>query len=97
MTESIIDRPILTRKPAGRGIPLFANEPRTLSGLFVQAVTKHNRPDALNFKSGGIWKPISSDELLERIGNIALGLYSLGISDVNQPHQGSSAASLLPG
>jgi long-chain acyl-CoA synthetase len=60
-------------------VPLAADEPKTLVQVFEQAVQKHNRPDALNYKSGPNWTPISSAEMLRRIRNIAAGLYSLGI------------------
>ncbi|MGI8883960.1 MAG: AMP-dependent synthetase/ligase [Pyrinomonadaceae bacterium] len=60
-------------------IPLFADEPQTLAELFVQAARKHSRPDALNYKKDGEWRSISSEEMLARIENIALGLYSLGL------------------
>src|SRR5688572_2025881 len=60
-------------------VPLAADEPKTLVQVFEQAVQKHNRPDALNYKSGSNWTAISSAEMLQRIRNIAAGLYSLGI------------------
>jgi long-chain acyl-CoA synthetase len=60
-------------------ISLFSDEPRTLAELFLKAAEKHNRADALNYKSGGEWKRISSDEMISRAENIALGLYSLGL------------------
>ena len=60
-------------------IPLSADEPKTLAELFLHAVEKHNCADALNYKKDGEWIAISSDEMLERIENIALGLYSLGL------------------
>jgi len=60
-------------------IPLFADEPQTLAELFRQAFKKHNRADALNYKKDGEWQTISSDEMRSRAGNIALGLYSLGL------------------
>ena len=56
-----------------------ADAPETLAGLFRQAAANHNRKDALNFKKDGEWRAISSDEMLSRIENIALGLYSLGL------------------
>ncbi|MCA1623713.1 MAG: long-chain fatty acid--CoA ligase [Acidobacteria bacterium] len=58
---------------------LRADEPRTLTELFLKAVEKHNRVDALNYKKDGAWQAISSTEMLSRIENIALGLYSLGL------------------
>ncbi len=60
--------------------PLYADEPKTLAELFIKAAEKHNRADALNFKKDGEWKRISSDEMISRAENIALGLYSLGLT-----------------
>ena len=60
-------------------IPLYSDEPRTLAELFRKAAEKHNRKDALNYKKGDEWIPISSDEMIARAENIALGLYSLGL------------------
>lgn len=60
-------------------IPLYENEPQTLAELFYFAGKKHPRPNALNYKSEGEWQAISSEELIERSENIALGLYSLGV------------------
>jgi long-chain acyl-CoA synthetase len=67
------------RMDVGRGAPLLANEPRTLADLFKHAAAKFDLIDALNYKSGGEWKRISSRSVLERAGRIALGLYSLGL------------------
>ncbi len=66
-------------KPAFKRAPLYADEPRTLAELFVQAAAKHNRADALNFKKDGEWRHISSGEMIERAENIARGLYDLGL------------------
>ncbi len=60
-------------------IPLLGDEPRTLAELFQKAVETKNRADALNYKKDGEWKSISSDEMISRAENIALGLYSLGL------------------
>jgi long-chain acyl-CoA synthetase len=60
-------------------IPLFSDEPQTLAGLFTYAAEKHPHQDALNYKKNGEWHSISSDEMVARIENIALGLYSLGL------------------
>ena len=79
MTESAADITTISRKPFGRGLPLRENEPRTIAGLFIQAVTDHSRQDALNFKKDDKWEAIPSHKLLERIENIALGLYSIGL------------------
>lgn len=65
--------------PLGRGEPLTADEPQTLADLFLRSVTEFDLPDALNYKAGKEWKPISSTRMIERAENIALGLYSLGL------------------
>ena len=56
-----------------------ANEPRTLAELFLKAFADFNRADALNYKKNGVWHAISSAEMISRIENIALGLYSTGL------------------
>ena len=71
--ETVVQNKIVNRRP------LFANEPTTLVELFYHASQEKKRTDALNFKKDGIWRPISSSELIERAENIALGLRSLGI------------------
>lgn len=63
----------------GRGTPLLPDEPRTLGDLFKYAAAKFDLIDALNYKSGGEWKRISSRSVIERAGNISLGLHSLGL------------------
>lgn len=68
-----------TNRVTGRGTPLFADEPPTLTHLFRHAVAKYPLRDALNFKHDGRWKPIASDVMLSRIEFIALGLDQLGL------------------
>jgi long-chain acyl-CoA synthetase len=72
-------RSTFDRRAAGRGEALFPDEPKTLAELFRQAVERHDRPDALRFKRAGKWQQISSQKLLERIGHLSLGFYSLGL------------------
>ena len=67
------------RVKLGRGEALYSDEPRTLAELFFNAEKKHRLPAALNYKRSGEWHAISSRELVVRSGNIALGLYSLGL------------------
>jgi long-chain acyl-CoA synthetase len=67
------------RRDIGRGEPLHSKEPHTLAELFRDAVHDHPKADALNFKRGRNWEAISSEAMLCRIGNVALGLYSLGL------------------
>ena len=68
-----------TQQPTVKRVPLYAGEPQTLSELFLQAVEKHSRADALNFKKDGEWRSISSAEMISRSENIALGLHALGL------------------
>jgi long-chain acyl-CoA synthetase len=60
-------------------VPLEPDEPKTLIEMLERTCRLHNRPDALNYKRDGVWRSISSDEMLARAHHIALGLYSLGI------------------
>jgi long-chain acyl-CoA synthetase len=53
--------------------------PGTLTRLFFDAVEKYNRPDALQYKEGGSYKPISHRELADRVRRVALGLQELGL------------------
>jgi len=78
MSQAVKNPQSAIRNPQSR-IPLYADEPKTLAELFLHAAKKHNRADALNYKSGGEWIAISSDEMISRAENIALGLYSLGL------------------
>lgn len=67
---------------------MYEQEPQTLADLFHFALESHARSDALNFKSEGRWKPISTREMCERAENIAYGLKGLGLE------QGDRAAIL---
>jgi long-chain acyl-CoA synthetase len=53
--------------------------PGTLTKLFFDAVSKFNRPDALQVKVAGAYKPISHTEVAERVRHCARGLTSLGV------------------
>lgn len=79
MTETTLKTNFSTRKDIGRGVPLYQDEPKTLAEIFVNAAAKHNLADALNYKRDNRWHAISSAEILQRAGNIALGLYALGL------------------
>ncbi len=53
---------------------------KNLAELFEFGVKTYQNPKLLNYKSPeGIWKTISAEEALNRVRNIALGLYQLGI------------------
>jgi long-chain acyl-CoA synthetase len=66
-------------KLVAQRLPLTANEPTTLVELYEQVARDHPKLDTLNYKSDDRWHSISSDKMLQRARNIALGLYSLGI------------------
>jgi long-chain acyl-CoA synthetase len=59
--------------------PAAAGEPTTLVDVFESIARKHKRPDTLNYKSGGRWISISSDEMLSRAKLIAAGLHAIGV------------------
>ena len=63
--------------PAPR--PALPDQPATLVDVFIGVAHKHKRPDTLNYKSGGRWIAISSDEMLERAKHIAAGLHAIGV------------------
>lgn len=75
MSQTTVN-PNLDARPSA---PLSTNEPTTLVEVFERVKRLHPRPNTLNYKKDGQWKPISSDELLDRIRHIAAGLYSLGV------------------
>ncbi len=79
MNLAVEDHVLALRGELNRGAPLFADEPATLGRLFIQAAEKYDLPNALSYKQDGEWKKISSAEVVRRAGNIALGLYSLGL------------------
>ena len=53
--------------------------PGTLTQLFFEAVERHDKPDALQHKVNGVYKPISSRALAERVRRAGLGLAELGV------------------
>ncbi|MDB4913242.1 MAG: AMP-dependent synthetase and ligase [Gemmatimonadetes bacterium] len=55
------------------------SEPGTLPQLFFGAVGKHDKPDALQHKVNGVYEPISSRALANRVRRVALGLHELGV------------------
>ena len=73
MTQTAEKRSALSERAISSG------EPTTLAELFLLSAEKFDRSDALNFRLDGVWRPISSNEVVERAENIALGLYSIGL------------------
>jgi long-chain acyl-CoA synthetase len=60
-------------------VPLSPDEPTTLVEMFERTHRLHKKADLLNYKSGGEWRSISTDVVMERARMIALGLYALGL------------------
>jgi long-chain acyl-CoA synthetase len=54
-------------------------EPGTLTRLFFDAVRQYDKPDAMLYKAGGEWRPVSHRVIAERVRRIALGLQELGV------------------
>ena len=55
------------------------SQPGTLTRLFFDALSRHDKPDALQVKVKGVYQPISSRTLGDRVRRAALGLQELGI------------------
>lgn len=55
------------------------SQPGTLTRLFFDAVERHDKPAALQYKVNGTYQPISSRTLADRVRRVALGLSELGI------------------
>jgi long-chain acyl-CoA synthetase len=51
----------------------------SVPGLILSAVLRHNKSDALSYRSEGKWFNIPAATFIERVKNTALGLASLGI------------------
>ena len=73
MTQTAEKRSALSERAISSG------EPTTLAELFLLSAEKFDRSDALNYRLDGVWRPISSNEMVERAENIALGLFSIGL------------------
>ena len=54
-------------------------EASSVPGLVLAAVQRHNKPDALNYRSEGKWYNIPAETFVERVKNATLGLAGLGI------------------
>jgi long-chain acyl-CoA synthetase len=54
--------------------------PGTLTRLFFDAVERHDKPDALQVKVNGVYQPISSRTVAERVRRLAMGLTELGVT-----------------
>ena len=59
--------------------PLAAVERDTIPKIFLRAVDRFNRPDALRHKAGGEWKRISHKEVEEKVTRLAAALAASGV------------------
>jgi long-chain acyl-CoA synthetase len=72
MTQpATISNPYVAGGPAPR--------PGTLNELFFAAIEKFDKPDALQFKRGGKYTPVSHREIERRVRHAALGLATLAV------------------
>src|SRR3569833_476342 len=55
------------------------SKPGTLNQLFLDAVAKYRRPDAMQVKRNGRFEGISHETIAERVRRVALGLEELGV------------------
>ena len=56
-----------------------AHDPGTLNELFFSAIERFDKPDALQYKRGGKYTPVSHREIERRVRHAALGLATLGV------------------
>ena len=56
-----------------------SSAPSTLPGVCLEAMARHNKPDAVSEKREGQWVRISAAEFVRRVRHVALGLADLGI------------------
>jgi long-chain acyl-CoA synthetase len=68
------------RKAIGRGQPLYDNEPQNIPQIFVTAAQTYNLSNALSYRTGDGWQPISSTEMIDQIRRTAAGLVSFGLN-----------------
>jgi long-chain acyl-CoA synthetase len=69
-TPSVTDAPVVPPQPAERD---------TIPRIFLRAVERFDRPDAMRYKEGGMWKTLSHGELEARVSRLAAALASSGI------------------
>jgi len=54
-------------------------DPGTLNKLFFDSMAEFSKPDALRYKAGGQWIPLSHKQIEERVRRVALGLRASGV------------------
>ena len=79
MTSVAADSDATPNAPA-RGLPASAPYATggarpshgTINALFLDAVERFDRPDAVSFKTGGVWQSLSHRTILERVRSAAV-------------------------
>ena len=56
-----------------------SSEASSVPGLIIDAVLRHNKDDALNYREDGKWLNITAAAFVERVKSVALGLAALGV------------------
>ena len=69
-----------TLKTQSKLVPLAPVERDTVNKIFLRAVDRFDRPNAMLYKSGGRWLHVSHRELEERVTRLAAALSVSGIS-----------------
>ncbi|HEV2734698.1 MAG TPA: long-chain fatty acid--CoA ligase, partial [Longimicrobiaceae bacterium] len=62
-----------------RLVPLAPVERDTIPRIFLHAVDRHARADALRYKDGAAWRPVSHREVEERAARLAAALAAGGV------------------
>lgn len=62
-----------------RLVPLDPVERDTIPKIFLRAIDRFNRPEALRHKEGGRWRGISHREVEERVTRLAAALTEMGV------------------
>ena len=57
----------------------FDKLPQTIPHFCFESFSRHNKPDALAYKSGETWINLNGKEIVERVKRIAMGLAAFGV------------------
>ncbi|HEX8245046.1 MAG TPA: AMP-binding protein, partial [Longimicrobium sp.] len=66
-------------KSRSKPVPLAPVERDTVLKIFLGAVDRYGRADALQHKAGGQWRSISHAEMEARVAALAAGLRAAGV------------------
>ena len=66
---------------ANENLSGFEKIPQTLPHYCFESFRRHNKKDALAFKTGGGWQYVTGADAMKRIKRIAMGFYALGLRE----------------